>query len=326
MSTEFSENAVVRDNGGRFAEQAKSEPQLVALASSETHAFYREGVPGDDGRHYAFSAVEKALAAGTFTEAEIKTFDDEASEMGRMEDALRQLKYAINRNPGAWQPENFGDEITRLMIARRNERAHQFGPDQPVLWNPNDEEDIQAYVTDYDMETGTVSFETATGIFGEAHDTELEPLAKPSWHLPSAGETFEQAAPFIDKSPDEYKAALERIFPFAQEEHTATMLHIHKYQTAGWQRTQLSNYAIANEMAASFNVERREVSFGENPHFTTQPVTDLEQYIDSIILGGNDPSSDENVAFLGATAGEGCGAANIKALALRRMEARRPTV
>lgn len=151
-------------------------------------------------------------------------------------------------------------------------------------------------------------------------------VAVESHYVPTAQDTYEAAAAKIKAGPDEFRQALEDAFPHVPESWYEQLMTNQQLQPEAWQRRELYKVAVSNERVAAALAARPEVSEDENPNFTCHPVTALESRIDTFIVLGGDPTSENSVRYLAdSDEGNGYGTVNIKITGQQRLAARRHT-
>lgn len=165
--------------------------------------------------------------------------------------------------------------------------------------------------------------------FGAAMARELKTvrdhrLKVESHYVPRAQATFDAVAPAINGSAEDYRKALQEVFPHVGDTWYDAMLAHHGVQPESWQRRELYKLAVANEMLAASKAPRPEVGEDDNPHFTSHPVTPLESRIDGLIFRHGDPTDENNIRYLAhSDEGAGYGTVHIKRFARLRLAAYR---
>jgi hypothetical protein len=137
---------------------------------------------------------------------------------------------------------------------------------------------------------------------------------------------YEEIAPHVTDTPEDYETALKRIFPHAGPIWYEAMLRNQRLQPVHAQLRELSNMAVIGERDLALRAERPEVPVEENPNFTSHPVNALESAIDGLISHRGDPTCEANVRYLAHHAGgSGYGTAFIRQFAEKRLAAWRHT-
>jgi hypothetical protein len=147
-----------------------------------------------------------------------------------------------------------------------------------------------------------------------------------SHYTPTRQDLYEQIAPHISDTPEEYEAALKRTFPYAGPIWYEAMLRNQSLQPVSAQLRELSNMAVVGERDLALHAERPVVSEEENPNFTSHPVNALESAIDGLISHRGDPTCEQNIRYLANHAGgSGYGTVFIRQFAEKRLAAWRHT-